>query len=383
MTSPESECVPQPARSAGTGTCGRFGRRTLLAKTAAAATAGAGSAVAAPAIAQGLRAWRMVTSWPPNAPGPGTSANRLARRISALSGGRLTVEVYGAGELVPAFEAFDAVALGNAEMAHTAAFFWAGKMPAAPFFTAMPFGLGPHEHDAWIHHGGGQALWDALYRPHGVKPFAAGNSGMQMGGWLKRPVDGLDDLQGLVYRMPGLGGAALQRLGVTTVSLPPGEILSSLQSGVIDGAEFLGPWSDLAMGLDQAAPYYYWPGFHEPNGSAESLVNLAAYQALPPDLRDLIAVACEAEALRGLAEANWQNAAALAGIRDGSATVELRRYRDAVLTAVRRATADVLQEAAAGDAMFARILASYRAAQAALKPWSRVTLAPMIASDAA
>ncbi len=379
MTSTDSSIVQSATGHADPGGA-RLGRRSLLAGAGGAAAA---AGFAAPAIGQTAHTWRMVTSWPANAPGPGTSANRLARRIGALSGGRLTVQVYGAGELVPAFETFDAVALGNAEMAHTASFFWAGKVPAAPFFTAMPFGLAPHEHDAWLHEGGGQALWDDLYRPHGLKPFAAGNSGMQMGGWLNRAVDGLDDLQGLVYRMPGLGGAALERLGVTTVALPPGEIFAALESGVIDGAEFLGPWSDLAIGLDQAARYYYWPGFHEPNGSAECLVNLAAYQALPADLQELVAVACEAEAFRGLAEANWQNAAALARIRSGDVAVALKRYPDTVLEAVRVATQAVLDEQAAGDAAFRDILDSYRAAQAALKPWSRLTLSPMIASDAA
>ena len=345
------------------------GRRALLG-----GLAGAGLAAVAPAArAQPAMHWRMVTSWPANAPGPGTSANRIAERIGRLSGGRLTVTVYGAGELVPAFEVFDAVALGNAEIGHTAAFFWSGKMPASPFFTAVPFGLSPHAHEAWITHGGGQALWDELYAPFGVKPFLGGNSGMQMGGWYTRTIDELDDLQGLKIRMPGLGGEVMRRLGASPVNLPPGEIFAALQTGVIDGSEFLGPWSDVALGLDRAAPYYYWPGFHEPNGSAECLVNRAAYEALPEDLRDLIAVVCEAEALRGLAEANWQNAATLRRLND-EARVELRRFPEPVLAAARSAAEDVLAELAGRDAMADRIHRSFLAARGQLDDWTRITL---------
>ncbi len=347
--------------------------RRRLAGLGSAALAGS---LATPAIAQERRLWRMVTSWPINAPGPGTSANRLAERITTLSGGRLTVEVYGAGELVPAFEVFDAVSLGTAEIGHTAALFWAGKMAAAPFFTAVPFGLTPLGHEAWIYEGGGQALWDDLYGQFGVKPYLAGNSGMQMGGWLNRPVESLDDLQGLVYRIPGLGGEVLRRLGVTPVSLPPGEIFTALQTGTIDGAEFLGPWSDTALGLNRAAQFYYWPGFHEPNGSAECIVNRDALSALPDDLQDLVAVACEAEAIRGLAEANWQNAQALARLRS-EGEIELRAFPDDVLSAARETAVEVLDGLADSDTMVAGILQSYREAHRRLGDWASLTLAPM------
>ena len=346
------------------------GRRAFLLGLAG---GGLAAGVAPAARAETAQRWRMVTSWPANAPGPGTSAARIAERITRLSDGRLTVTVHGAGELVPAFEVFDAVALGNAEMAHTAAFFWAGKMPASPFFTAVPFGLSPHAHEAWILHGGGQALWDELYAPFGVKPFLGGNSGMQMGGWYTRAIDGLDDLQGLKVRMPGLGGEVLRRLGASPVNLPPGEIFQALQTGVIDGSEFLGPWSDVALGLDRAAPYYYWPGFHEPNGSAECLVSRAAYEALPEDLRDLVAVVCESEALRGLAEANWQNAAALRRLGQEE-RVELRRFPEPVLAAARVAAEEVLTELAGRDAMAGRIRGSFLTARDQLSDWTRITL---------
>ena len=199
-------------------------------------------ALAMPAIAraQTLK-WRMVTSWPKRLPGPGTSAERVAERIRTLSGGRIDITVYAAGEVVPAFEVLGAVGGGVADIGHTASFYWQGKMPAAAFFTTVPFGLTPAEHVAWIDAGGGQALWDELYAPFGVRPFMGGNTGVCMGGWFRREIASLADLRGLKLRSLGLGGEVYRRLGATPQTTPPGEILTSLQSGVIDGAEFVGP----------------------------------------------------------------------------------------------------------------------------------------------
>ncbi|MEZ5840719.1 MAG: TRAP transporter substrate-binding protein [Hyphomicrobiales bacterium] len=221
---------------------------------------------------------------------------------------------------------FDAVATGTAEIAHTASFFWQGKVPAAAFFTAVPFGLTPLEHMAWIEAGGGQQIWDDLYRPFGVKPFMAGNTGFQMGGWYRKEINGLDDIKGLKIRMPGLGGEVLRRLGATPVSLPPGEILPALQSGVVDATEFLGPFSDIAMGFYKVAPFYYWPGFHEPNGTGEAVVSLKALEALPDDLKAIVATATSVESATSLAEAEWENGAALARLIDEHG-VELMRFR--------------------------------------------------------
>ncbi len=348
----------------------RLGRRALIGAGAAGALTGA-LAGAAPALAQGPTQWTLVTSWPKGAPGPGTTARRIAERITLMSGGRLSVKLYGAGEIVPAFEVFDAVAQGTADLGHTASFFWSGKFEAAPFFTAVPFGLTPDGHHAWIYHGGGQALWDELYAAAGVKPFLAGNSGMQMGGWVKREITDLEDLKGLKYRIPGLGGEVMRRLGVTAVSLPPGEILPALQSGAIDGAEFLGPWSDLALSLNKAAPYYYWPGFHEPNGSAECLVNRRSFDALPEDLRAIVAAACEAENARGLAEADWQNARSLEDI-EAKHGVKLRRFSDEILGAARKAAEEVLAEVGRSTDLAGRIYRSYVTARAGSLAWGRV-----------
>ncbi len=187
--------------------------RRTLARTGALGLVGA---IAAPSVVRGeTQRWHMVTSWPKRLPGPGMSAERVAERIAALSGGRLQITVHAAGELVPAFEVLDAVESGVAEMGHTAAFYWQGKQPAAAFYTTVPFGLTPAEHVAWIYVGGGQALWDELYAPFGAKPFMAGNTGVCMGGWFRRELNSGDDLKGLKIRSLGLGGEIYRRLGAT------------------------------------------------------------------------------------------------------------------------------------------------------------------------
>jgi TRAP-type mannitol/chloroaromatic compound transport system substrate-binding protein len=267
--------------------------------------------LAAPAIARAqTQKWRMVTSWPKRLPGPGMSAERVAERIRSLSGGRLDITVHAAGEMVPAFEVLDAVGNGVADMGHTASFYWQGKMPAASFFTTVPFGLTPGEHVAWIEAGGGQGLWDELYAPFGVKPFMGGNTGVCMGGWFRREVKSLADLRGLKLRTLGLGGEVYRRLGVTPQTTPPAEILISLQSGVIDGAEFVGPGTDIALGLYRVAPFYYYPGFNKPNGTGECIISLKAWNALSDELKAVVVHACATEANYALAEMERLNAAA-------------------------------------------------------------------------
>ena len=249
-------------------------RRTFI------GTAAAG-VLAAPAIARAdTLKWKMVTSWPKRLPGPGMSAERVAERIRTLSGGRIDITVYAAGEVVPAFGVLEAVGNGVADIGHTASFYWQGKMPAAAFFTTVPFGLTPSEHVAWIDAAGGQALWDELYQPFGVKPFMGGNTGVCMGGWFRREMKALADLRGVKVRSLGLGGEVYRRLGATPQTTPPAEILSSLQSGVLDAAEFVGPGTDIALGLYRVAPFYYYPGFNKPNGTGECIVALKAWNAL-------------------------------------------------------------------------------------------------------
>ena len=334
----------------------------------------AAATLAAPSVARAQTVkWRMVTSWPKRLPGPGMSAERVAERIRALSNGRLDITVSAAGEVVPAFGVLEAVGGGVAEMGHTAAFYWQGKMAASVFFTTVPFGLTPAEHVAWIDAGGGQALWDELYAPFGVKPFMGGNTGVCMGGWFRRELKSLADLKGLKLRSLGLGGEIYRRLGATPQTTPPAEILVSLQSGVLDAAEFVGPGTDIALGLYRVAPFYYYPGFNKPNGTGECIVSLKAWNALPDDLKAIVAHACATEANYALAEMERLNAAAL-GALTGEHKVRLVPFPDDVVAAARDQANDVLGEIASRDAISGKVHASYLDFRGRTAPWSRVSI---------
>ncbi len=342
-------------------------RRTFL------GTAAAG-VLAAPAIARAeTLKWRMVTSWPKRLPGPGMSAERIATRIKTMSNGRIDIAVNAAGEIVPAFGVLDAVGNGVADIGHTASFYWQGKMPAANFFTTVPFGLTPAEHVAWIDAGGGQALWDQLYAPFGVKPFMGGNTGVCMGGWFRRELKSLADLKGVKIRSLGLGGEIYHRLGATPQTTPPAEILVSLQSGVLDAAEFVGPGTDIALGLYRVAPFYYYPGFNKPNGTGECIVSLKAWNALPDDLKAIVAHACATEANYALAEMERLNAAALASLT-GEHKVKLMPFPDDLVTAARNQSGEVLGELSSRDAISGKIHASYLGFRDRTAPWSRVSI---------
>lgn len=344
-----------------------------------AAGASTAAALAAPALAQGATQWRMVTSWPKNLPGPGVTAERLAKRVTAMSGGRLSIKVYAAGELVGGLQVFDAVAEGTADMGHTASFFWQGKIKPAVFFTAIPFGLTVPEHMSWIYHGGGQALWDELYASFGIKPFMAGNTGMSMGGWYRKEISTLDDLKGLKLRFPGLGGEVMRRLGATPVSVPPADIMSALQSGLIDGTEFLGPWSDLALGFYKVAPNYYWPGFHEPNGTGEALISDRAWNRLPDDLKAVVDNACAAENAFAVAETGRENAIALNTLVKEHG-VSVRPFPDTVLAAAKTASEEVLAEFAEAGELASRIYRSFEGARKQAVAWSRVSTQAFLAA---
>jgi len=356
---------------------------TTRRKFTLAASAATVGMLAAPAIARAQTVkWRMVTSWPKRLPGPGMSAERIAERIRALSGGRIDIAVYAAGEVVPAFGVLEAVGNGVADIGHTAAFYWQGKMAAAAFFTTVPFGLTPGEHVAWIEAGGGQALWDELYAPFGVKPFMGGNTGVCMGGWFRRELKALSDLRGITIRSLGLGGEVYRRLGATPQTTPPAEILTSLQSGVLDAAEFVGPGTDIVLGLYRVAPFYYYPGFNKPNGTGECIVALKVWNALSDELKAVVAHACAAEADYALAEMERLNATALAALTTQH-NVRLAAFPNDLVAAARRQADDVLAELSKRDAVTAKVHASYTAFRAQTAPWSRVSIAAVLGARGA
>jgi TRAP-type mannitol/chloroaromatic compound transport system substrate-binding protein len=315
--------------------------------------------------------WKMVTTWPRDFPGLGTGANYLARIIGEMSGGRLTVKVYGSGELVPAMEVFDTVQRGTAEMGHGAAYYWKGKIPAASYFTGVPFGLTGNEMNGWFYHAGGLALYHEAYAPHGVIPWPIGNSGTQAGGWFNKEINSVDDLRGLKMRIPGFGGEVLKRLGGTPVTTAASEMFTALQSGTIDAAEWVGPMNDLASGLFRAAQYYYYPGWQEPGSALEGLVNAEAYAALPPDLQAVVKYACQAAALDMYAEFEAHNGDALESLVQEHG-VELRAFPDEVLAELKRASLEMLEEQAAADPMSAKVWASLKDYLGKVRAWTAV-----------
>jgi len=335
-----------------------LGAGTALATGLAACSRGGEGAVAA---ASGPRLkWRMVTTWPANFPGLGTGAAHLAELITQLSGGRLAVKVFGAGELVPALEVFDAVASGTAELGHGAAYYWKGKAAAAQFFGAVPFGMNAQEVNGWLYAGGGLELWRELFAPFGVRPEPAGNTGVQMGGWFRKPIRSVADLEGLKMRIPGLGAEVLARAGGTPVNLPGGEIFTALQTGAIDASEWVGPYNDLAFGLHTVAKHYHYPGWHEPGSVLECLINQRAYDALPADLQAVVTGACRIVNNDMLAEYTARNPAALESLMREHG-VQVAPFPSDVLETLKRLSHEVVAELGATDALAKRIYDSYTA----------------------
>jgi TRAP-type mannitol/chloroaromatic compound transport system substrate-binding protein len=314
--------------------------------------------------------WKMVTTWPRDFPALGTNANRIADSINKLSNGRLTVKVYGGNELVPPFEVFDAVERGTAEMGHGASYYWKGKIPAALVFAGLPFGMIAQELNGWLYYGGGLELWQEAYEPFGIIPFPVGNSGVQMGGWFNKEINSVDDLQGLVMRIAGLGGEVLRRAGGTPQLTPGSEIFTALQTGTIDATEWIGPFNDAAFGLARAAKYYYYPGWHEPGSALEGLVNKEAFEALPSDLQEIVRTACKAGSLDMLSEFTARNGESLERIKAGG--TEVRALPDDVLAKLKSITAVVLDEMAREDEMFNKAYQSFRAFSETVGGWTEI-----------
>ena len=304
--------------------------------------------------------WSMVTSWPPRYPGLGIATNNLADRIDAASGGRLKIRVYAGGELVPAFEVFDSVSRGSVEMGHGASYYHRGKLDAAQFFTAIPFGLGYMEMNGWLYYGGGLELWRELYEPFDLIPFPCGNTGVQMGGWFNKEINSIEDLRGLKMRIPGLGGEVLRRAGGTPVTLPGSEIFTSLQTGAIDATEWVGPYNDVAFGLHNDARYYYYPGWQEPGPTLECIVNRDAWDSLPDDLKTIVDIACQSINEDMTAEYTHGNVNSLQQLVDDP-DVELRRFPNEVLEHLKTITNEVVAEMVENDPAVARIYESFNA----------------------
>ena len=304
--------------------------------------------------------WKMVTTWPKNFPGLGTSPEKFAKMVDEMTDGQLKIKVYGAGELVPALEVFDAVSQGSVELGHGASYYWKGKVPAAQFFTSIPFGLNAQEMNGWLHYGGGMALWQEAYEPFNIVPLAGGNTGVQMAGWFNKEINSVADLTGLKMRIPGLGGEVLTRLGGTAVNIPGGELYTALQTGVIDATEWVGPWNDMAFGFYQVAEYYYYPGWHETGSTLELIINKEALDSLPPRLQKIVTVAARAVNQDMLDQYTAENNGALNTLINTHG-VKVRKLPDDVLAELHKASIEAIEDLAERDPLSKKTYQSYKA----------------------
>ncbi|MEX3011827.1 TRAP transporter substrate-binding protein [Hoeflea sp. TYP-13] len=306
--------------------------------------AGAASvALAAPAIAQNVIQWKMVTAWPKNLPGPGVAAQMLADRITALSGGRIEVKLFAAGELVPGRGVFDAVSEGTAELYHAVPAYWGSKSKGILLFGSQPFGLLADEQAGWMVHGGGQALYDEMYGRFNLKPFLCGNSGPQWQGWFRTEIKSVDDLKGLKFRTTGLASEMCSKLGMAVQAMGGRDMFQALQSGALDAGEFIGPWTDSALGFYQVAKNYYWPGVGEPSSAEECAVNTEAYGALPDDLKQAVAYACESLYNPVWTEYTTKSGQALKQLVADHG-VQVRKLPDDVIIAMGNAAGEVIND---------------------------------------
>ena len=316
--------------------------------------------------------WKMVTTWPPGFPVLQKGAERFADNIRVMSNGRLNIKVYAGGELIPPLQTFDAVSQGSVEMGHGSAYYWAGKVPEAQFFSTVPFGMTARGMNAWLYDGGGLELWREIYKPFHVIPFPLGNTGVQMGGWFNKKINSLEDIKGLKMRIPGLGGKVLAKAGGNPILLAGSEVYTALERNTIDATEWIGPYHDQRLGLYRAAKHYYYPGWHEPGTVLELTINQRAWESLPIDLQAIISNAAQAENLRMLSEMEQKNMAALDELRMREG-IEINRFPNEVLSTLKKLTNETLIEEAERDPKFKRVYDAYQNFRRKNDAWSAIS----------
>lgn len=352
-------------------------RRYFLKKavvTTAAAAAGAALIFGTPAVHAGEKTynWKMVTAWPPHSPLLGEGADMIARLIEEMSNGRLKVQVYGGGELVPALQAFDAVSQGMVEMGHGSSYFWAGKSAAAQFFTAVPFGMNAQQTNAWFYAGDGLKLWNEVYTPFNLITMPVANTGVQMGGWFNKEINSIKDYKGLKMRIPGFGGKVVSKTGGSVVLSVGSEIYMNMERGVIDAAEWIGPYHDYLMGFHKTAKYYYYPGWQEPSASMELFISRMAFEKLPADLQTIIKTAAYRVNLWALSEFESRNNTYLQKLINEH-NVQLKRFPDDVLKTLKEYTKAVIDEITSKDPISRKVYESYSKFQKDVTTWSNIS----------
>lgn len=316
--------------------------------------------------------WKMVTTWPPGFPVLQEGAERFAENLAAMSNGRLQIKVYAGNELIPALQAFDAVSQGTVEMAHGSAYYWAGKIPEAQFFSTVPFGMTTRGMNAWLYHGGGLELWTEIYQPYNVVPFPLGNTGIQMGGWFNKEINALEDINNLKMRIPGLGGKVLAKAGGNPILLAGSEIYTALERNTVDAVEWISPYHDQRLGLYRAAKHYYYPGWHEPGAVLELTINQHAWDALPADLQAIIRQAAQAENLQMASEMEYKNALALDELRQRE-EIEIKPFPKEVMTRLKTLTTETLEEEAEKNPKFKKVYEAYNAFRSQDEKWTEIS----------
>lgn len=344
-------------------------RRSFLTKAAlGGTTVAAASTLAAPLYAQGNRTLTMVTTWGRGAAGVHDSAQLVADSITEMSDGQLTVDVKAAGELVGAFEVFDAVSAGQADMYHGVDYYFLSQHPAISFWSQIPFGMNFMELSNWYYHDGGMELQDTVAEIFGLKMFMAGNTGPQSGGWFRKEINSPEDFQGLRFRMPGQGGQVLGKLGASVQNLPGGEVYQALSSGALDGTEWIGPWADEKAGFQEITKFYYTAGFHEPGPGLSLALNRELYDSLTPAQQKIAERAAQASNLWTMSAFMANNAAALQRLQ--GAGVKVLEFPDAVWDAFGQAAAEVVAEPM-GDDIYKEFYESYQASLRKSASWGQ------------
>jgi TRAP-type mannitol/chloroaromatic compound transport system substrate-binding protein len=337
------------------------------------AAAAAPAVLAAPAIAQTQNPeirWRLASSFPRTLDILYGGAENISRRVAELTGNRFQIRCFSAGEIVPALQTLDAVQNNTVEVTHTAAYYYVGKEPSFGFYTAIPWGLNVRQMTAWLRHGGGQQLADELYADYNAVGIPAGDTGAQMGGWWRKEIHSVADLNGVKFRIGGLAGQVFAKLGVAPTQIAGGDIYPSLERGVIDAAEWVGPYDDEKLGFARVARYYYAPGFWEGSSRNYFLMNKAAWAALPDDYKNALKVACAESELAMPAHFDAANPQALR--RLVAAGTQLRNFPREVLQALWNASHEYYAELSSRDPRFKKIWQSYQPFRDTQYQWFRV-----------
>jgi TRAP-type mannitol/chloroaromatic compound transport system substrate-binding protein len=346
-------------------------RREFLARSSAVAVAGGTAALAAPAIAQSdVVRWRCASSFPKSVDTLFGTVELVARRVGQITGGKFQISVHAAGEIVPALQVLDAVEKGTIECNHTAPYYYIGKDPAWAFGTCIPFGLNSRQMNAWWYHGDGEKVFNDFSRQSGIVNLLCGNTGSQMAGWFKKEIKTVEDLKGLKFRIGGMGGQVLSKLGVVAQQIAPGEIYAALEKGTIDAAEFTVPYDDEKLGLNKIAKFYYYPGWWEGGAALGFQINAKAWDALPEAYKSALQTATAEANTWMQAKYDTVNPLALKRLIAGGAV--LRRIPNPIMEASFKANAELMAENSAKSPAFKRIFDHMREFHRDQQAWFRV-----------